>query len=148
MTHILVFNLALALVCGYALLTGGAPERLTALLFIVAGAATYLLPFYHRESYHSVELMALLIDVAMLAGLVGIAAVADRFWPLYISALHLIAIAIHGVKAYQPDLVPWMYAAANAKIAYPMLVLLAIGAMRHRERLVRDGRDPDWSFQP
>ena len=50
-----------------------------------------------------------------------------------------------GVKAIQPALVPWMYAGASGKIAYPMLVLLAVGAVRHRKRVLRFGSDPDWS---
>ena len=37
--NVVVFNLLLALVCGYALWRGGAPERIAALLF--AGAALF-----------------------------------------------------------------------------------------------------------
>lgn len=146
MIHIVFFNVLLAAVCGYAVWVGGAPERWTAFLFVAAAAATYLAPFYNAlRPFAQVEPMLLSIDLLMLLALMGIAMRADRYWPLYVSALHLITIAIHGVKAFQPTLVPWMYAGASSKIAYPMLVLLAIGAWRHRDRIARFGSDPDWS---
>lgn len=145
MIHIMLFNLLLLTVCGYALWAGGAPERWTAMLFILGAVATSLLPFQQRASYHSLFWPLLGVDLAMLIGLIGIALRANRFWPLYVSSLHLITIAIHGVKAFQPSLVPWMYAGASSKIAYPMLILLAIGALRHRDRIARFGSDRDWS---
>ena len=145
MTHIVLFNVVLLGACAFAFALGGAPERWTAIVFLIGALATFLLPFEHHASYHSVHVMVLAIDVAVLVGLVGIALRADRYWPLYVSALHIIVIAIHGVKAIQPSLVPWMYAGASGKIAYPMLVLLAIGALRHHQRKTLFGSDPDWS---
>jgi hypothetical protein len=145
MTHVLLFNLLLLAACGYAFWAGGAPERWTAIVFVIGAAATAYLPFQQRFSYHSVFWPLLGVDAAMLVGLIGIALRANRFWPLYVSALHMITLAIHGVKAFQPGLVPWMYAGASSKIAYPMLVLLAVGALRHRDRLARFGSDRDWS---
>lgn len=145
MTHVFVFNVLLAASCLYALWAGGAPERLTALTFVLGAAATFVLPFQRGQSYYSVHWLILAIDAIMLIGLLAIAARADRFWPLYVSALHIITLGIHGAKAFQPTLVPWMYAGASSKIAYPMLVLLALGVLRHRYRLSRFGSDPDWS---
>lgn len=145
MIHIVLFNVLLVIACGYAFLIGGAPERLTAATFLVGAAATFVVPFQPRSSFYTLHGAILAIDLMMLVVLVAIALRADRYWPLYVSSLHLITIAVHGVKAYQPSLVPWMYAGASAKIAYPMLLLLIVGAIRHRNRLVRFGSDPDWS---
>lgn len=145
MTHVILFNLLLFAACGYAFWAGGAPERWTAAVFVFGATATAFLPFQQRLSYHAVFLPLLAVDAAMLLGLTGIALRANRFWPLYVSALHMLTLAIHGVKAFQPSLVPWMYAGASSKIAYPMLVLLAIGALRHRDRITRLGSDRDWS---
>ncbi len=142
MTHILVFNALLLAACVYALVVGGAPERATAATFLVAAVASYLAPYRH---FHSVEPALLAIDAMTLVALVVIAARANRFWPLYVSALQLLTLAIHGVKAYQPEFVYWMYGAASGKIAYPMLLLLALGVLRHRRRLIAVGSDPDWS---
>jgi hypothetical protein len=146
MTHIILFNAFMFAACGYALWAGGGPERWTALVFIVGAFATYAVPdFYRGRAYAQVEPILLLVDATMLFALIAIAVRADRFWPLYVTALHLITVAVHGVKGLQADLVPWMYAAASSKIAYPMLVLLAIGALRHRNRLAQFGSDRDWS---
>ena len=145
MTHVILFNIVLLAACAYAFVAGGAPERWTVIVFLGGAIATFLLPFRHHQSYHTVHLLVLAVDSAVLLGLIGIALRADLFWPMYVSALHLITIAIHGVKAFQPSLVPWMYAGASGKIAYPMLVLLATGAWRHRHRLARFGSDRDWS---
>lgn len=142
MTHIIVFNALLIAACGYAAIAGGAPERATAAVFLIAAAATYVAPY---RRFHEIETLLFLIDLAALVALAAIAARADRFWPLYVSALQLLALGIHGVKAYQPSLVYWMYGGASGKIAYPMVALLAIGVLRHRRRLHSAGSDPDWS---
>ncbi|HVF92932.1 MAG TPA: hypothetical protein VM900_01315 [Sphingomonas sp.] len=144
MTHIIVFNLLLVAACGYAFVAGGAPERLTAAVFLVAAAATYVAPY---RQFREWEIALFAIDVATLVALAAIAARADRFWPLYVSALQLLTLGIHGVKAYQPALVHWMYGGASGKIAYPMLALLAVGVLRHRRRLTQHGSDPDWSLR-
>lgn len=146
MTHILVFNLVLLATCGYALFAGGAPERWTATVFVTGALATFAVPdFYPSGPYRQVEPILLAIDAVMLCALVVVALRADRYWPLYVSALHLITLAIHGVKAVDPSLVPWMYAGASGKIAYPMLLMLAFGALRHRQRIALFGSDRDWS---
>ena len=147
MTQVILFNAFLIVACGYAFWAGGAPERWTAAVFVIAAAATFVAPFWDAlRPFRQVEPLLLLVDVLMLAALMWVALQANRYWPLYVTALHIITIAIHGVKALQPHLVPWMYAGASGKIAYPMLVLLAIGALRHRSRLARFGSDRDWSF--
>lgn len=144
MTHIIVFNLLLGAACLYAITRGGAPERLTAIVFLIAACASYYAPF---SRYREVELTLVAIDLLTLVALATIAARADRFWPLYVSALQLLTLAIHGAKAYQSSLVYWMYGGASSKIAYPMLLLLAIGVLRHRQRLGERGHDPDWSIR-
>jgi hypothetical protein len=143
MTHIIVFNLLLGAACLYAFVRGGAPERLTAAVFAIAACASYYAPY---SRYREVELALFAIDLVTLLALATIAARADRYWPLYVSALQLLTLAIHGAKAYEPGLVHWMYGGASGKIAYPMILLLAIGVFRHRRRLIEVGRDPDWSL--
>ena len=145
MTHIIVFNLLLVAICGYALVGGGSPERATAAVFLIAALASYLAPYRH---FRELEIALFAIDLVTFFALVAIALRADRFWPLYVSALQLLTIAIHGVKAYQPTLVNWMYGGASSKIAYPMIVLLAIGVMRHRVRIAGRGAEPDWTPRP
>ncbi len=142
MTHILVFNLVLIVACGYALWVGGAPERVAALVFAGAAAASYAVPY---SGFHVVEAPLFVIDLLTLIALALIALAANRFWPLYVTALQLLTVAVHAVKAYQPTLAFWMYGGAVGKMAYPTLVLLAIGVIRHRNRVARFGDDRAWS---
>ncbi len=142
MTHILVFNLVLIIACAYALWVGGAPERATALVFVGAAAASYAVPY---SGFHIVEAPLFLIDLLTLLALVLIALAANRFWPLYVAAIQLLTVAVHAVKAYQPALAFWMYGGAIGKMAYPTLILLTIGVLRHRERVARFGADRAWS---
>lgn len=142
--HIVVFSSILAATCGYALWRGGAPERLTALMMLIAFLATFLVPFRPGVSFHHLNGAILAIDLALFALLVGIALFANRFWPLWVAAVQLMAIGIHLVKAYDPTLVSWLYNSASGKIAYPMVIMLAIGVARHSERLATFGSDPDW----
>ncbi|MDQ1229984.1 hypothetical protein [Sphingomonas sp. SORGH_AS_0879] len=146
MIHVYIFNTLQAVVCLYALLRGGRPERWTAIMLFVASVATYLVPFDPATSFRSVDMAGLVIDLALMAGLVVVAAVANRFWPLWLAALHLLAIGVHGVRGLDPGLMPWMYAVAAGKLAYPMILVLALGVMRHQRRLALYGHDPDWSL--
>ena len=87
----------------------------------------------------------LTIDLAFLASLIVIAVRADRFWPLWLAALQLVAIGVHGVRAYDPHILPIVYARIVGEIAYPMLALLVIGTVRHHSRALRFGGERDWS---
>ncbi len=142
--HIYVFHILQGIVCLYALACGGRPERVTAIMLFLASIATWLLPFDPSTSFQSVESFELMIDLALMGGLITVALLANRFWPLWLAALHVLAIGIHGVRGFDAALMPWMYAAAGGKLAYPMIALLAMGVMRHRQRLARYGQDPDW----
>lgn len=144
MNHVVVFYIAQIGACWFAVRSGGLPERLVAFALLVAALATSVLSMMSPRIYHAVEPF-MIVDLALLVILMAIAAHANRFWPIWLGALHLLAIAVHGVKAYDPGLVPWMYAAAVNKLAYPMLALLIIGTERHRRRRIRHGDDPDWT---
>ncbi len=146
MIHIIVYFVLLALTCGYSLAAGGQPERLASIALAIAVVATYFLPFDPSGSFRSVEVAELLIDLALLLAFVAISAFANRFWPTWLAALHLVSVGIHGVKGYEPDLLPTIYAAAIGKSQYGLLMILAAGVYRHTARIARYGKDKDWSW--
>lgn len=141
--NVVAFNLVLLLVCGYALWAGGAPERITALAFTAAAGLTYA--FMYDYGFGSISVRYLALDLAVLTIVGGMALWADRFWPMWAAATQLVIVAVHGAKAYRPELLPLVYYGATAKLAYPMILLLGIGTLRHRERLARWGEDHAWS---
>jgi len=144
-TRILLFCVAQVLVSGYALWRGGKPERLVGSVLLIAMIATALMPVAPGRSYYMLHLPLLAIDLLLLSALTAVALRANRFWPLWLAALQLLAIGVHGVRAYDPHILPIVYARIVGEIAYPMLALLVIGTVRHHSRALRLGGERDWS---
>jgi hypothetical protein len=140
----IVFFTVQLLVCLYALWRGGMPERLTAWMMALAAILTSILAYELRISFSQVSVVIVLIDVALLIGLVLLALRADRFWPIWVAALQLLSIGIHVTRGLDPTILPMVYNRTLGKVAYPMMVLLVIGTFRHQRR-ARGRVDPDWS---
>lgn len=137
---------SLLLLCwAYALLRGGAPERIGTTVLLIGSLLTLATVSSQATSYASVETGVFLVDVATLLAFLALALRAERYWPLWITALQLIGTAGHVVKFVDPDLMPKAYALAAIVWSYPMLALLALGTFRHQRRLARFGVDRSWS---
>lgn len=144
MSHVIAFYFVQIGAAGYAIWRGGAPERWVAALMIVAAGITTTSSY--GRIYQYVNRVELAVDLVFLAALLLIAVRAARFWPMYVAALQLIGVAVHGVRAIDPDMLSVVYSRAAAAIAYPMLLLLAVGTSRHVRRLRLAGsRERDWS---
>ena len=87
-----------------------------------------------QERYIGIETSDLVIDLAVLAALLGIALRSDRFWPLWVAGLQLTVTVSHVMKAIKPDLMPFAYAAAERFWSYPILLILFAGAWRQQRR--------------
>jgi len=107
---------------------------------MIGSLATSLVPFH---TYQQVVRPLLVIDLAMFVGLLAIALAADRYWPLYTAALQLLAVALHGVRAYDPVILPDVYARLGGELVYPLLLALVLGTRRH----VRRRPETDWVWQ-
>ena len=139
------FYYALLLLCwGYALLRGGAPEKIGATVVLVGSLLTLATVSNQASSYASVETGVLIVDVAAFIAFLVLALRAKRFWPIWITALQLIGTSGHLVKLVDPETIPKAYAFAAIFWSYPMLALLALGTWRHQQRLKRHGADPSW----
>jgi hypothetical protein len=144
---VLAFLVAQLLASGVAVVWGGAPERVAATLLALAAAATTLLPRPSLVAYDAVFWGVLWVDLALLIALSMVAATADRFWPMWLAALQLVTLATHGVRGYDSSLLPWAYWLMAGKIAYPMMALLVIGTVRHRERKRAGLPEYGWTAQ-
>lgn len=145
MTHLEVFYTLLGLSTGYALLCGGAPERIVALIFLGAAA---LMPFVLSAEfgrYRSVEVGGLAVDAVMYVALLWVALRAERYWTLWMSAFQGVQLLGHGIGLLDYKLLNLSYAIIDHMICYPMMFLLAIGVRRHQLRLKRTGADASWS---
>ena len=141
MERIVVFILLQLLASGYAVLRGGAPERIAGLALLSAAVATR---FMHRGGA-GLDLGVLSVDLLLLGVLVVVALFADRHWPLLLAALQALGTGAHLVKALDDGVLRLVYAILAASWSYPMLFVLVIGTFRHRSRLARIGADPGWS---
>ena len=130
----IIFWAFLLFTCGYALWRGRKYEQLSALLFIGASIASILSHAPAQERYIGIETSDLVIDLVVLAALVAIALKSDRFWPLWVAGLQLTVSVSHLMKAIQPNLMPFAYAAAERFWSYPILLILFLGAWRQHRR--------------
>lgn len=130
----------------YALARGGAPERIVGLALLIATALGVVMhqPFIGR--FVTVDWGLLGVDLVLLVVLVAVALNADRFWPLWVAAFHMLATGAHLVRGVDYGIEPVAYAILLASWSYPIILLLAVGTLRHGERRRRNGHDLDWSF--
>jgi len=134
MVRLVIFNLLLFGICGYALLKGRTDARIVAIVCIIASFASSTLKGPIVGSYTSLETGVFVIDILVFIAFTAVALTSDRFWPLWISGLQLTTSLGHVLKAIETNLVPIAYAAALRFWSYPILIILAVGVWRGQRR--------------
>jgi signal transduction histidine kinase len=145
--HVMLFNVLLVTSCGYALWRGGPPERIVGGSLVLAALTTNLSYSPVATRFQAVETGLLATDLILFAVLVGVALRADRGWPLAVAALQFDTVGAHLIKAIDVDVIKVTYALMISAWSYPMVVLLAIGTWRHRQRLAKQGSDLAWMIR-
>jgi hypothetical protein len=141
----LYFDALLFCCCGYGAWRGAAPERAAAAILFVGVVLTHFAYSGWSSRWSSVENGVFAVDVMVLVSFIALALAAERFWILWMTALHLIGTMGHLVKLADPALIPWGYRFAIAATSYPMCLLIAFGTWKHRQRLSRFAGDRSWS---
>jgi len=133
----------------YAVVRGGAPERLIAVAQFLAGLATPFATHWEPPGTHygSVEVGVALIDAALFVMVTLVALLSARFWPLPQASMIGCDLLGHLAKHVAPDILPNAYYVIVAIWGFPTVILLMVGTWRHQARLVRYGTDPDWLWQ-
>jgi hypothetical protein len=129
----------------YILWKGGPPERVGIAIAIVASILSVLSASAVSVRFQDVETGVFLIDLLTLFAFLLLALLADRFWPLWITGIHLIGVTAHTAKLLDPQVVPWVYASTQALWSYPILLAIVIGTARHRKRSKLYGADNSWT---
>jgi len=142
--NVIVYLGLLVTCCLYALARGGTPERVAVAMLVTAVAASIWMPSTGSHRFYQLELGMLAIDSCLFLSITGLALKAQRYWTMWLAAVKLNTVITH-LLILSPTLPPWSYAMANAAWSYPSPLLIAIGAIRHRQRLKRYGADPAWS---
>lgn len=138
-----VFVGLLVAVTLYALLAGGAPERLGAAFYFVSCFASHLSWTAHG-TWHRIELGVFAIDVVTFLFFCWLSIRACRFWPIWVSGLLGLGVLGHLAKLAEPGLFWWAYAVSLTIWSYPILGLMALGTWAHSRRRRRFGGDPAW----
>jgi len=139
------FTALMLVCCAYAFIGGGAPERIGAAIFLIGSVLTYAALELSPLHFRGVEIGAFIVDVASFLAFVLLALRANRYWPLWVSALVGLGLVGHLAMLLHPRVIPWAYAVVLSIWSYPMLLLLVGGTFAHRRRLIRNGADPSWT---
>lgn len=88
--------------------------------------------------FDHIDLGYLVIDGVLLIGMVGLALVSDKWWPLWLAGAQLIALLSHLVRLIDASYAPFAYALMMRTPSWIQLVILAIGTWL----AARDGKAP------
>jgi hypothetical protein len=144
MSRLILFLVIWLGCCLYALVRGGAPERIGATIFLAAALLSLAVSEPQGSRFDSVETGVLMVDLAVFAGFLILALKANRFWPIWMSGMQGVQVLSHFAIAVNATVIPWAYWNAQTLWSYPMLVLLAAATALHRARLRTAGADPSW----
>lgn len=137
----LSFWILTLLCCGFAALFGGRSGRAIATIYIVAVAATALAT-RDPKAWADPHLPALAVDLALLAGLSWVALRSDRWFPLWFTGFHLVAVASHLASILAPGFAPKLYFLLQSMWSVPMLLTLVIGITLDRRAGIGDEPEP------
>jgi hypothetical protein len=131
-----LFWLLTLLACGYAASMGGRDGRWAASLIIAAAVLT--IPAARVGTvWGEFEPAVFLVDAGLLTGLFVLVLRSRRWWPIWMTGFHLLAVTSHLAAWLSSGFVPEIYFAAASFSAVPVPVCMAIGVSLDRRALAR-----------
>jgi hypothetical protein len=140
-----VFLVLLIACCFYAFVKGAAPERIGMAIYAAGSVLTYVAVSAPPIRFQGVEVGVFIVDVCVFSSFVTLALRANRFWPIWVSALIGLGVLASLAMLVHPRVIPWAYAVVLSIWSYPILLLIVAGTRNHRRRLARNGADPSWT---
>jgi hypothetical protein len=130
----MAFFSTLLATCFYAWNRGGKPERVAALLFITAAVVSTMLASNDSVLFSNIEWGLFFVDILLAAFLIWLALSADRYWPMWLSALQIVSVLMHPAFGFSQNKMAMAYAIASIFWSYPMMLILILGTIRHSQR--------------
>jgi len=124
---------------------GGAPERIAAGMFLIAWQVSIATDSPFPIRYRGVQLNYLLIDLALLIGLLLLARAANRRWTVLATSLQGLIVLAHLARAVSPHQWAIVYMIMTAFWPYLQLLVLIAGTVTHWRRRTVLGTVPSWS---
>jgi hypothetical protein len=122
----------------YAFIAGGRPEKVGATIYTLSCIATQIsYDLSLRPAWASPEIGVFVIDILTLGLFVSLALRADRFWPIWVSALLGLGVLGHLARMAEPGMISWTYAVSISIWSYPILAGIAIGSFNHNRKKAR-----------
>lgn len=132
---ILFWSLTL-LACGYAVAAGGRDGRWAVFLLLSASLLTIPAARLGRH-WAGTEFGVFGVDLALLVGLYVLALRSLRFFPVWMTGLHLIAVTTHLSTILVPDIAPRLYKAMESLWAVPITLSMVFGIAMDRRAGLR-----------
>lgn len=138
--------LALVILVICAFWKGGAPERILActMFMMVVVDQGYHAMFGFASDLSAVDLWHMALDTVVLAAMMWVALLSNRFYPLVLAAAQVVAFTAHLVRALIEPISSLSYYLLYATPSLFQMLFLAIGLIRHTARLREHGPYPDW----
>lgn len=123
----LLYDIVLLGSCSFAIWRGGTDERVGAAIMLVGSAFTVASMLSPSFDWSGSRSGMVIVDLAVLAALLILSLRTDRFWPLWMTAFHLIGVTSHLAMLVETSNALPAYAMLQGFWAYPMLAALVIG---------------------
>jgi hypothetical protein len=135
MIHYIIWRVVFWAVCLYALVRGGKPERVAAVVLILADFISAAA--MRSRHWQAAEPPIVVIDSCVAIFFVGFALKSSRWWPLWAAAFHFLAATMVIASLVGPPVRPYAYFVGELIWDYLGLFALLFGT--HFE-VHRDGR--------
>jgi hypothetical protein len=133
MLHIalaLLYDVILAIVCGTALVWGGRPERIGAVINLVASIATTALQLSDAGNFAPAALPIIMIDAIVVCCFCWLSVTTIRFWPLWAGGFAVTNLYTELFGALRPHVPLFPYQTGLGTYAYLALGALALATYR------------------
>jgi len=145
-----VQQILLVLVAVAAWRFGAAPERLCAAILVgilwLGDLGNHWL-FDTNPSFNAVETGHLVLDLTAFAGLLVIAVLANRQYPLWLAGLQGCVVMTHFAFGLTAS-APLAYSLMSIAPFYGLMAILAGGVFAHRRRKLKFGSYTAWAIYP
>jgi hypothetical protein len=122
---VVLFWILALLCCSHAVVCGGRDGRLA--VFLIVAATLLTAPAMFGRPWAKTELAILAVDLLLLAGLYALMLASRRYWPIWMTGFHLVAVVTHVSTMLVPSFTPKIYKAMESFWAIPVLLSLLIG---------------------
>lgn len=126
----LLFDATLILICSYAFVRGGRPERIGAGINMLASVATTALRLLNVAYFAPADLVILVIDIAVVGGFYCLGITTTRFWPIWAAGFALANLFMSLLGGLLPRVPLFVYHTQLGIYAYLALGALALGTFR------------------